>query len=115
MTEQAWVEIARDDSVITQHLDGSEQYRFVSVNDHENVVAFFKFQEGNPAENVNGITFESLLEVITARLDEIAKTELDNTENSRAFDLISEGRDVLYSRIQRRKEQSGSEAFKEAE
>lgn len=103
--EQKWSVIAKDEVVITEHLSGSEDYQFISTTNTERTVGYLRFQEGNPADGVNGVTFESILEVLAERIGRFQESEFACAENEQALTKIKEARDILYSRIQRRKEE----------
>lgn len=104
MTEGALKRISKDDVVAVDHWEGSPDYQFTAVSNPEKTVGFIRFQTGNPADGINGITIEALLEVIASRLDGFQQTEFNCAENAEALEKVLWARDTLYARTQRRKE-----------
>lgn len=104
MSESQWKRISKDDVVSVDQCVGTADYQFTASNNPEKTVGYIRFQTGNPADGINGITIESLLEVIASRLDAFQQTEFNCAENAEALEKVLWARDTLYSRTQRAKE-----------
>lgn len=104
MTESSWKRISKDDVVAVDQCVGTPDYQFTASNNPEKVVGYLRFQTGNPADGINGVTIEALLEVIASRLDAFQQTEFNCAENAEALEKVLWARDTLYARTQRRKE-----------
>lgn len=104
MTESSWKRISKDDVVAVDQCVGTPDYQFTAASNPEKIVGYLRFQTGNPADGINGVTIEALLEVIASRLDSFQQTEFNCAENAEALEKVLWARDTLYARTQRRKE-----------
>jgi len=70
----------------------------VDMGDNGNDTSNFRFQTGNPAEEVNGLTNEALLSVVLDRLQGFAKGPFPSRETSIAITKIEEALHWMHSR-----------------